>query len=162
MTYPYISLFRSSITTILIALVFVTNLSLSDQVNAKVAGDTVITTVAANLHNPRGLNFGTDGGLYVTEAGGDGTATAMCGVMGDNSTKCFANTGSITRIDISAATQERIYKNLPSLIAPNGVGTGATGVHDISFDGLGNAFVTMGLGGNPKWRKGYFDTAGAS
>src|SRR5262249_43535178 len=41
--------------------------------------------------------------------------------------------------------QERIATGLPSLIAPDG----ATGPNDISFQGRGNAFVTVGWGSNP-------------
>jgi hypothetical protein len=125
-------------------------------------GGTTITTVAADLHNPRGLNFAPDGSLYVAEAGGEGTATTMCGVMGDMSTKCYAETGSITRIDLAKEEVTRVLTELPSLIAPNGTAAGATGVHDVSFQGLGNTYVTMGFGGNPELRSTYFGDAGDS
>ena len=121
-----------------------------------------ITTVASELHNPRGLNFGPDGALYVAEAGTTGTATTACGLMGDNQIKCFSTTGSITRIDLEKGVAERVIESLPSLIAPNGNGTGATGIHDISFQGLGNTYVTMGLGGNPTLRYAYFGDDGAN
>lgn len=124
-------------------------------------GGTVITPIAINLHNPRGINFGPDGALYVAEAGGDGVSSGLCGVMGDGSTKCSANTGSINRIDPVTFQTDRIVKNIPSLIAPNGTGNGATGVHDIAFNG-NEAVVTIGLGGNPKWRFGYFGAQGSS
>ena len=124
-------------------------------------GGISVTTVASNLHNPRGLNFAPDGSLYVAEAGGDGVASqTQCGVMGDGSTKCFATTGSVTRIDLGAVSATRVLTNLPSLISPNGTGNGATGVHDISFQGLGNIYVTMGLGGNPTLRESYFGADG--
>ena len=120
----------------------------------------VITPVAAGLHNPRGLNFSPDGALYVAEAGTNGTPTSDCGVMGDGSTKCYSTTGSIARIDLSNGTVERVLTSIPSLIAPNGSGAGATGVHDISFQGLGNTYMTIGLGGDPELRNEYFGAAG--
>ena len=47
-------------------------------------------------------------------------------------------------------TQERIATGLPSY-APES-GAGATGPHDISLHGRGNAYVTIGLGANPDLR----------
>jgi hypothetical protein len=120
-----------------------------------------ITTVATGLHNPRGLNFAPDGSLYVAEAGGNGTQT-QCGLMGDNSTKCYAETGSITRIDFKSGETIRVLEGLPSLISQNGTAGGATGVHDISFQGFGNTYITVGLGGNPNLRDDYFGADGLS
>ena len=162
MTFSRISIFTFSLVFLVTAAVWGVYLSSPRAVDAVGAAPLVITTVATNRHNPRGLNFGPDGALYVAEAGGDGTPTSQCGVMGDGSTKCYSTTGTITRIDLAANQAERIVKGLPSLIAPNGVATGATGIHDISFDAQGNAFMSIGLGGNPKWRFGYFGAEGAS
>lgn len=127
---------------------------LANPSTANTAGDDlpVITVVASGLHNPRGLNFSPNGGLYVAEAGTTGTATTQCGVMGDNNTKCYSRTGSVTRIDLNTGDAERVLTELPSLIAPNGNGNGAAGVHDISFRGMGNALITIGLGGDPRLR----------
>jgi len=119
-----------------------------------------ITTVASSLHNPRGLNFGPDGGLYVAEAAGNGTPSSHCGVMSDGNTRCSANTASITRIDLGTGTVERIISGLPSLIPPNGIAAGATGVHDVSFQGMGNAYVTIGMGLDPTLRSDHFGAAG--
>lgn len=121
-----------------------------------------ITTVASGLRNPRGLNFSPDGTLYVAEAGTNGTPTSQCGLMGDNNVKCYSTTGSISRIDLATGVAERVITSLPSLIAPNGNGTAATGIHDISFVGLNEAYVTMGLGGNPLLRNAYFGADGQS
>ena len=126
------------------------------------AAVTTVTTVATGLHNPRGLNFAPDGSLYVVEAAANGTPSMQCRVMGDNSTKCDAETGSITRIDLNTGDATRVITSLPSLISPNGIANSGTGVHDISFQGLGNAYVTMGFGGNPSWRASTFGTAGES
>ena len=123
-------------------------------------GGPTITVVATGLHNPRGLNFGPDGGLFVAEAGTNGPHNGNCAVMGDGAMKCYSTTGSITRIDVEKETSERIIDGLPSLISPSGtpnvgIGTGATGAHDVSFQGMGNAYVSIGLGGDPEVRDGF-------
>jgi hypothetical protein len=133
-------------------------------------GGPTVTVVATGLHNPRGVNFGPDGGLYVVETAGDGPHDlTQCGQMGDGSVKCFARTGSITRIDLESGESERIIESLPSLIAPDPTppatplphnGNAGGGVQDISFQGMGNAYVSVGLGGNPNLRDDYFGENG--
>jgi hypothetical protein len=120
-----------------------------------------ITVVASDLHNPRGLNFGPDGSLYVAEAAGNGTPSADCGLMTDGQVRCSANTGSITRIDFAHASVTRVVTDIPSLIPANGIANGATGVHDVSFLGMGNGYMTVGLGLNPNLRDDHFGEAGA-
>ncbi len=130
--------------------------------SAKSLGGPTVTVIATGLHNPRGLNFGPSGGLYVAEAGTNGPHNGNCAVMGDGAMKCYSTTGSITQIDLEKATVERIIVGLPSLISPSGtpnvgIGTGALGPHDVSFQGMGNAYVSMGLGGDPKVREVFGD-----
>ena len=120
-----------------------------------------VSTVATGLHNPRGLNFAPDGSLYVAEAAGNGVASDDCGEMGDGSTKCSANTGSVTRIDLNSGESARVLTGLPSLIAPDGSGAGGSGPQDVVFQGMGNGYVTIGLGGAPEAREEYFGDAGA-
>lgn len=162
MTISRTSLYFYNLAFVLAGAICTAYLSIPDTVNAGNAPlGATITTVATGLHNPRGLNFAPDGSLYVAEAGGDGTASqTQCGVMGDGSTKCFATTGSVTRIDLGTGEATRVLSNLPSLISANGVGNGATGVHDISFQGLGNSYISVGLGGNPTLRESYFGADG--
>lgn len=151
-----------SILILIAAAAFGIFLSLPTTTNA-IGGDTpVITTIATGLHNPRGINFGPDRALYVAEAAGPGTPSSQCGVMGDGSTRCNSNTGSITRIDLSTGQWEVIVKGLPSLIAPNGTANPGTGIHDLSFDETGTGYMTIGFGANPKLRSGYFGAAGDS
>ena len=119
-----------------------------------------ITVVATALHNPRGLNFAPTGDLYVAEAAGNGTPSNLCGVMSDGQTKCLANTSSITRIDLRTGDVDRVLTGLPSLIPPNGIAAASTGVADVDFQGMGNAYVTVGLGLNPTLRTQYFGSAG--
>ena len=125
-------------------------------------GGATISTVATDLHNPRGLNFSPNGFLFVAEAGANGIASANCGVMGDGSTKCSATTGALAKIDVDSGDVTRVVTGIPSLIAQNGNATGAAGIHDVSFNGNGNTYVTIGLGGNPNNRGPYFGEAGAN
>ena len=115
-----------------------------------------VTVVATGLHNPRGLNFAPDGDLYVAEAGANGTPTDLCGRMGNGSVLCAAFTGSIARIDVETGEVTRVLTGLPSLIPETGPAIGATGPHDVVFQGMGNAYFTIGLGGDPTLREDYF------
>src|SRR6188768_417002 len=108
-----------------------------------------IQVVIGGLVNPRGLNFGPDGALYVAEAGSGGGGP--CFINGTGATVCYGPTGAVTKIVFGAVTtKSRIVSGLPS-VAPTG-GANATGPHDVDFQGLGNGFVTIGLGANPAVR----------
>ncbi|GAB2966072.1 ScyD/ScyE family protein [Amycolatopsis acidiphila] len=107
------------------------------------AGGAQQTTVASGLNEPRGLAFSPDGALYVAESGSGGTAPCIRGPEGD--TVCFGTSGSVTKID--RGHQTRVLTGLPSLAAPGGAQ--AIGPSDISFQGKGNMYVTLGLGGDP-------------
>ncbi|HVK17226.1 MAG TPA: ScyD/ScyE family protein [Fimbriiglobus sp.] len=103
-----------------------------------------LTVVMSGLDNPRGLAFGPEGALYVAEAGrgGDGPSFEIRpGVIAK-----YGPTGAVSRLWHDE--QARVATGLPSYIAPDG----ATGPHDISFQGRGNAYVTVGFGGNPTRR----------
>jgi hypothetical protein len=109
--------------------------------------------VASGLDNPRGLAFGPEGALYVTEAGRGTTdpnpdpATCFDGPEGP---VCYGATGAVTRI--LNGQQERIASGLPSLANPAEHGDFAIGPQDIAFRGRGNAQVVVGLGANPAVR----------
>ena len=104
-----------------------------------------LEVVASGLSNPRGLNFGPDGALYVAEAGRGGSGP--CFTNSANENVCYGPTGSITRIVLGASpSQERVVTGLPSLVSPAG---SATGPDDVDFQGLGNGYVTIGLGADP-------------
>ena len=115
-----------------------------------------MSCVMRGLDNPRGLAFGMDGALFVTEAGRGGAVTGNCtGVMGFN---CFGQTGAISRYWDGA--QDRVATGLPSLSFP--AGASARGPHDIAMRsprhrrdsvlGEGGAVITVGLEKDPTVR----------
>ncbi len=117
---------------------------LSQTANAKNAISPNMTVVASGLNNPRGLDFGPGGGLYVAEAGSGGAGPCGPGPEGE---RCYGKSGSVTRIDPQTGIAARISSDLPSLATPDG--SFATGIHDISIHGLGNIFLTTGFAGDP-------------
>lgn len=130
---------------------------MADPVVANTVGETNISVIATGLNNPRGLNLGSDGALYVAEAGSGGAGPCGPGPEGD---RCYGETGSVTRIDPQTNIATRVAQEIPSLATPDG--SFATGVHDISFQGLGNAFLTTGFAGDPSDRTTLFGPAGIS
>ena len=127
----------------------------SDAVRAENAVPLTVTVVASGLNNPRGLNFGPDGALYVAEAGTGGAGPCGPGPEGE---RCYGESGSVTRIDPQTGNSTNISSGLPSLATPDG--SFSTGIHDISFQGLGNIFLTTGFAGDPGDRTLYFGNAG--
>ncbi|MCA1990462.1 MAG: ScyD/ScyE family protein [Coleofasciculus sp. S288] len=102
-----------------------------------------LEVVASNLDSPRGLTFGADGALYVTEAGRGGAGPCIPSfIPGEEA--CYGPTGALTRIQ--TGTVERVVTGLPSL-AING--TDVNGPSDIAFDSTGQPYVLVGLGSNP-------------
>ncbi len=103
-----------------------------------------ITTVMSGLDNPRGLQWGPEGSLYVVEAGRGGSGPCP---MHRNQRMCYGATGALTRLRDGA--QQRVAVGFPSYISPSGEVTGA---HDVSLLGVGGAYVTIGFGGDPAQR----------
>jgi hypothetical protein len=102
--------------------------------------------VMSGLDNPRGLAFAPNGALYVAEAGRGGPGP--CLVSGAGELRCFGHTGAITRLWMG--DQSRVVEGLESHALPDG--SSACCTNDISFNGVGGAYVTQGLGGDAAWK----------
>jgi hypothetical protein len=109
------------------------------------AAEPTVTVVAQGLDNPRGLQVGPDGALYVAEAGIGGDLLCVPSPEGE---ACFGNSGAITKV--TPTGQRRVITGLPSAADPDGNFGG--GPSDISFQGLGNAYIPLNLGGDPAAR----------
>ena len=104
--------------------------------------------VVGGLDNPRGLEFSPDGALYIAQAGrgGDGE----CG-PGPEGTRCYGESGAITRYDLRTGAVVDVVTGLPSLATEEGQ-MFAIGPDDLSLQGRGNLFFTIGFGGDPRTR----------
>jgi hypothetical protein len=111
-----------------------------------------LTVVMSGLDNPRGLAFGPEGGLYVAEAGRGGDGPSF--ELRPGVTASYGPTGAVSRL--WHGEQERIATGLPSHISS----AGTIGPHDISFQGRGNAYVTVGFQTDPA-RRAELGAAGA-
>ena len=105
------------------------------------------SVVMSGLDNPRGMEFGPQGALYVAEAGRGGGPDAPSFVLRGTS-YYYGQTGAITRL--WKGEQQRVASGLPSIA--HGNGNEGTGPSDIAFNGAGNAYVTVGFGANPDMR----------
>jgi len=100
--------------------------------------------VMTGLANPRGLAWGPEGALYVAEAGRGGTKPCFIVLT---STVCYGATGAVSRL--WHGKQERIVSDLPSWVITSNKSGQAEGPNGISFNGLGNAYVSIGLEADP-------------
>ncbi|BAY39425.1 hypothetical protein NIES2111_38010 [Nostoc sp. NIES-2111] len=113
----------------------------------KTAEAASFSVVADGLNNARGLSFGLDGGLYVTEAGNGGNGACIPSVTGQGSL-CYGATGRVLKIQ-NGQTQTALT-GLPSLALADG--TNAGGARDIQFDASGKPYILLGYGANPSFR----------
>ena len=116
------------------------------------AADFDFEVLASGLDNPRGITFGPDGALYITEAGRGGTGPCIPPPSGTQGfldiPPCYGQTGAITRIQNGKS--KRVVIGLPSLASADGIL--AYGPQDIAFDWTGNPYVIIGFAGDPNLR----------
>ncbi|MBD1906811.1 ScyD/ScyE family protein [Funiculus sociatus GB2-A5] len=117
-------------------------------VGAKAAEAVSFTILADGLDNAKGLSFGPDGALYVTEAGTGGNGVCVPSPSAQGDSLCYGTSGAVTKIE--NGTFKRILTGLPSVALPDG--TGAAGPHDIKFDAKGSPYVLLGYAANPALR----------
>eukprot|EP01125_Pyxidicula_operculata_P005456 TRINITY_DN1935_c0_g2_i1.p1 TRINITY_DN1935_c0_g2~~TRINITY_DN1935_c0_g2_i1.p1 ORF type:complete len:461 (-),score=111.61 TRINITY_DN1935_c0_g2_i1:47-1429(-) len=115
--------------------------------------------VSTGLNNPRKINFGKDGYMYVAENGkgrlpgdprGLSHLNASCGIV-DGSPACLGNTSSISRCNIATlpAICSRILDGYPSQgstpESPSGAGASALGIADLQWYKDDLYFINFGF-----------------
>ena len=119
-----------------------------------------VEQVVGGLSNPRGVEIGDDGSIYVAEAGAGGPTLAEALIEGEPSFVCVGDTGGVTIVD-KRGNVSRIG-GMPSLAGADmsgggpscegGIGFAATGPHDVAAAGRGTLATVIGLGGNVEVR----------
>jgi hypothetical protein len=107
-----------------------------------------LKVVASGLDNPRGLDVGPRGQVYVAEAGRGGRGPCIPSPEGEGMI-CAGASGAVTKA--WRGGQRRILSGLPS-VASAGTGAEATGPQDVAVSRFGGAYVVVGLGADPARR----------
>jgi hypothetical protein len=114
----------------------------------KTADAASFSVIADGLNNTRGLNFGPDGQLYVTEAGTGGNGACIPPVSGEGGSLCYGTSGTVLKIENGQT--KPVLTGLPSIALANG--TGGAGPRDIQFDAAGKPYILVGYGADPTYR----------
>ena len=100
--------------------------------------------IASGLHNPRGLDVGSNNTIFLAESGAGGSGPCVPNPEGGDA--CYGPTGSLTRVTRSGKIT-RLVEGLPSLAGPGG--GNAIGPTDVTRGGPGRLLATIGLGQDP-------------
>lgn len=98
--------------------------------------------VATGLDNPRHMILGTNGDLYIAEAGTGGDGPCFDGPEGE---ACFGTSGAVSVV--RNRQQSRLIDGLPSLADADG--GSASGPHSVAIKGRSEILVSVGLGADP-------------
>ncbi len=119
-----------------------------------------LKVVAKGLNNARGLTVGSDGSIYVTESGVGGDGKCMPSPSVGGQLLCAGNSGAVTKITPDGK-QNQIITGLPSLALEDDQ-IEAAGPQDLKFDAFGNAYLLVGMAGNPGHRDAQLNAAGGN
>ncbi len=113
-----------------------------------------LSVIADGLDNPRSFDWDSQGNIYmaISGKGGDGDGGQKCipSPSAQYIPLCSGNTGSVIKI-APDGTKTTVLPDLPSLaLVPSG--EQGAGPADFKFDSKGNAYLLMGLAGNPAAR----------
>ncbi|MEJ7809285.1 MAG: ScyD/ScyE family protein [Gemmatimonadaceae bacterium] len=116
----------------------------SEAVSAEITAGTAVSVFATGLINPRGLEFGPDGNLYVAEAGLGGTTLTVGQCAQDAPPTGPYRGGKTARISRIAPNGDRttVVDGLASGLNANG---GIIGVADVAF--IGTTLYALQAGG---------------
>ncbi|MBU7583837.1 MAG: ScyD/ScyE family protein [Nostoc sp. TH1S01] len=114
----------------------------------KTADAASFSVIADGLNNTRGLSFGADGNLYITEAGTGGNGACVPPVSGQGGALCYGTSGRVLKIENGQT--KPVLTGLPSIALADG--TGAGGVRDIQFSAAGKPYILVGYGADPTFR----------
>lgn len=110
-----------------------------------VFGQTGLETVASGLDNPRLMSYGSDGTLYIAEAGTGGTSEAT-DLTGNPVT--YGITAGVVAVPADGSGQTVVVENLPSIEAFNNVvGVNAVWADDHDDDDATNDTFALVIGG---------------
>jgi len=115
------------------------------------SGGLTVEVIATGLDNPRGLTVRYDT-LYIAQSGKGGDGSLGCLEEGaEGGAVCLGDTGKVSSLKLATnAAVKDLLTGLPSIAgAPESddPGGSASGPSDVSIDGVGQVWLTIGLGG---------------